>query len=123
MSRNLFASITAGTMALFLVTACAEDSKDAAAATGPGVVTEAPGNSGDTSGSIMDQPVDFSTPENVEKSLQKIREEEGDGAYKNLENAMKYILFYDLSVSGNKEKLHEKLDDQTPNQIIAEMKR
>ena len=73
--------------------------------------------------SMMDQPVDFSTPENVEKSLQKVKEQEGAKAYETLNGAMQYILFYDLRISSDKEKLHKALDGSTPNEIIARMKK
>ena len=120
MHRTLFTSVTAGVLALFMVTACAQDSK------GTETTAEQVSVTAETSGqaeSAMDQPVDFSTPENVEKSLQKVREQDGEVAYKNLVNAMKYVSYYDLSVGGNKEKLHKKLNGQTPNQIIAKAKR
>jgi hypothetical protein len=112
-------------MVLFLATACAEESKDASdsasAKTASGTETAADtDNQGD---SIMNQPVDFSTPENVEKTLQNIREQKGDKAYKNLENAMKYLLYYDLSLANNKEKMYKKLDGSTPEQIIAKTRR
>lgn len=124
MYKKLFASIVAGTMALFLVNACAEDSNDAKVATQAETsVAEKANNDGAQSDSIMDQPVNFSTPENVEISLQNIREKEGESAYKRVQNAMKYISFYDLSVSNNKEKLYKKLDGMTPTAIIAKAKR
>jgi hypothetical protein len=110
-------------MALFLITACAEDGAGAAVTAEPVVAREEAGSAGATSSNIMDQPVDFSTPENVDKSLQKIREQDGDKAFTRLDAAMQYILYYDLSLGGNKENMYKKLDGQTPNQIIAKMKR
>lgn len=118
MRKTLFTSLIAGSMILFLMTACAEDSKDAKAP-----VTDNAGSTSTQQTSIMDQPVDFSTPENAEKSLQKIREQEGEKAYKNLNSAMKYIMFYDLSIGNDKEKLYKKLDGSTPNEILAKMKK
>ena len=64
-----------------------------------------------------------STPEDVEKTLQNIREKAGDKAYNQLKNTIQYLLFYDLSVANNKQKLYKKLDGRTPEQIIAKMKR
>ena len=78
---------------------------------------------------LFDKPIDITwplvkgTPEDVEKSLQKVREQEGDKAHKTLQRAMQYILYYDLSLAGNKEKLYKKLDGKTSRQIIAMMKR
>jgi len=123
MRKTLFTSLIAGTLALFLMNACAEDDKDAKATAEPAVVTGDLNVSGDSAESIMDQPVDFSTPEDVEKSLQKVREQAGDQAYKNLQSAMKYILYYDLSLANNKEKMYQKLNGSTPNEILAKMKR
>jgi len=118
MRKTLLASILAGFMSLFLMTACGEDSKDARAS-----VADKAGSTSEQVESIMDQPVDFSTPENVEMSLQKVKEQEGEKAYKRLNGAMQYILFYDLGINSNKEKLHKALDGSTPNEIIAKMKK
>jgi hypothetical protein len=123
MHKTPFTFIMASAMALFLVSACAEDSKGLETTTAQVSAPEKAGNAGDHSTSIMDQPVDFSTVENVEISLQKIREQGGDQAYKTLNSAMKYVKYYDLSISNDMEKLYKKLDGKTPNEIIAMMKR
>lgn len=73
--------------------------------------------------SIMDLPVNFSTPEDVEKSMQAIEEQAGTGRVKALKAAMGYILAYDLGLRHDKDKMHKKLNGQTPNQIIARVKR
>ena len=36
---------------------------------------------------------------------------------------MKYVMYYDLSLRNDKEKLYKKLDGKTPEQIIAMIKR
>lgn len=77
----------------------------------------------ETGGSLMDQPVDFSTPEKAEETLQKIREQEGEKVYRSINAAMNHMLFYDLSVNNNKELLYKKLDGQTPKQIVAKKRR
>jgi hypothetical protein len=125
MRKKLLTIISAGTMALFLVTACAEDGEAAnsSVATKSGLSSEKVADSGNQSDSLMNQPVNFSTPEDVEKTLQNIREEEGDKVYKQVKNAMQYIMYYDLSLRNDKEKLYKKLDGKTPEQIIAEVKR
>ena len=112
-------------MTLFLVTACAEESADVSNQTPSKSESssEKVSESGDQGNSLMNQPVNFSTPEDVEKTLQNIREKEGDKAYSQLKNAMQYIMVYDLSVGNNKEKMYKKLDGRTPEQIIAKMKR
>ena len=123
MRKTLFTSIVTGTMALFLVNACAEDSNDTEAVAKQVVVTEDATGSGEQGNTIMDQPVNFSTPEDVEKSLLKVRDQAGDNAYKNLNNAMKYILYYDLSLKNNKEEMYKKLNGKTPSEIMQMMKR
>lgn len=126
MRKRLITLISAGAMALFLVTACAEEGEDVNSATAlekNASNAAKVADSGIQGDSLMSQPVDFSTPENVEKTLQGIREKEGDKAYNQIKNAMQYLMVYDLSVGNNEEKLYKKLDGRTPEQIIAKMKR
>ena len=124
MRKIPFVSIMTATMALFLATAFAEDGKNAND-TAPASVTttEKSDDTGSQDISLMDQPVNFSTPEDVEKSLQNIREHEGEDAYKKLQYAMKYILYYDLGLAGKNENLYKILDGSTPAQILAKAKR
>ena len=129
MNKALFPLVVTMFLVLFLSTACAEQGQDDEAVAKPGALTaqavtdavadEAPENSD----SLMDQPVDFSSPEAVEETLQNIRDQEGEAAYKNLNSAMAYILYYDLGLGNDKAKLHRKLDGQTPRQIIAKMQK
>jgi hypothetical protein len=125
MFKKLLITLSAVTMALFLVTASAEEGEEAnsTAAAKSGSSSGKVTDSGNQSDSLMNQPVNFSTPENVEKTLQHIREKEGDRAYKTVKIAMQYIMYYDLSLRNDKEKLYKKLDGNTPEQIIAMMKR
>ena len=125
MRNRLLTIISAGTMALFLVTACAEEGKDVSSAAPEkgGSSSDKVADTGNQGDSLMTQPVNFSTPEDVEKTMQNIREKEGDTAYKQLKNALQYIKVYDLSVGNNDEKLYKKLDGRTPEQIIAKIKR
>jgi succinate dehydrogenase/fumarate reductase flavoprotein subunit len=125
MHKNLLTVISAGVMTLFLVTACAEENADVSSQTlsKNGSSSEKVSDPGDQGNSLMNQPVNFSTPEDVEKTLQNIREKEGDKAHNQLKIAMQYIMVYDLSVGNNKEKMYKKLDGRTPEQIIAKMKR
>lgn len=91
-----------------------------------GAITEvekATAEAGEEQGSVMDLPVDFSSPEMVEESMEKVRQEAGDDAARELSNALGYILAYDISLRGNKEKMYKKLNGRTPNAIIAKMKR
>lgn len=116
MFKKLFITISAGSMALFLITACAEETNESTA-------MESSLDTGHQDASIMNQPVDFSSPEAVEKTLQNIRETEGDKAYNRLESTMQYMLVYDLSVGHNEEKLHKKLHGMTPEEILSSRRR
>lgn len=119
MFNKLLITMSAVSMTLFLVTACAEDANDAQTTHTPEATTEA----AQQDAGVMNQPVDFSSPEAVEKTLQNIRDKEGDTAYKQLKNTMQYIKVYDLSVGNSDEKLYQKLNGRTPEQIIAKIKR
>lgn len=135
MFKKFFTVITILTMTLVGALACAE--QDNGGDTGPvseqTSVTEAAAGTkeatisiGETAAeqlSVMDTPVNFSTPEDVEKSIEKVRQEAGETEALRLTNALGYILAYDLSLGRDKEKLYKKLDGRTPNAIIAKMKR
>lgn len=123
MRKTLFTSILTGSLTLFLVNACAEDTQVTEAVAVPAAAPQDVPVTGDQASTIMNQPVDFSTPEKVEKSLQKVREQAGDKALANLESAMKNILYRDLSLKGSQEKMYKKLDGKTPTQIISMVKR
>jgi hypothetical protein len=70
-------------------------------------------------GGIMDQAVNFSTPEAIEETLKSIEDEAGAAMAGQVKNAIDYMLVYDLSVNRNKAKLYKKLDGKTPNEILA----
>ena len=132
MFKKLFTVIFISTLTLAFVPACAEQDKDAvviadtAQATAKQVstpVAESAKPGGDTGDSVMDQPVNFSTPEDVEKSIEKVRQEAGDAKALALKKAMDYILYYDLSLGNDRDKMYAKLNGSTPNAIIARMKR
>ena len=112
-----------GVFILFFVTACAEESQQTNNSEKQADQSIQPSGSTDQAQTIMDQPVDFSTPDAVEESLQKIAEQGGEKSRKAVEVAMQYISVYNLGISGDKEKLYKKLDGRTPNQIVAMMKR
>lgn len=120
MTKLALTSATALLMSLFLLTACADDSADTESSSAAAVAGEKGAAAQDT---VMDQPVDFSSPENAEKSIESIRQQAGESPAKKLQNAMDYMMFYDLEVKRNKEALYKKLDGKTPNEIIAMVKR
>lgn len=70
------------------------------------------------SAAIMSKPVDFSSPENITNSMQAIQTEAGDEASARVDSAINYMVVYDLSVGGDKQKLYEKLNGKTPNEIL-----
>ncbi|RLC09754.1 MAG: hypothetical protein DRI24_21290, partial [Deltaproteobacteria bacterium] len=72
---------------------------------------------------IMNQAVDFSTPENIAKSLANIKDQAGARAARKVDSAMGYIMTYDLGVNRDEAKMYKKLNGKTPNQIIAMTKR
>lgn len=117
------------TLILFLAPACAEQDNEAGASGKPAKETTAPApaaepaDAADAGMSIMDKPVNFSTPEDVEKSIEAVRQQAGETQARDLKNALGYILAYDLSIGRNKEKMYQKLNGRTPNEIIAKMKR
>ena len=131
MFKKLFTTFSIVSMTLILVPACAEQNADAETVKSTTQIEETSNASteaeaAETSGeqvSVMDLPVDFSSPEKVEESIEKVREQAGDGAARELSNALGYILAYDLSVGANKEKMYKKLNGRTPNAIISKMKR
>jgi len=122
MYKKFFTTLSIVAMTLFLVPACAEQDNgtEASAST---TTTDAVKTADGEQASVMDLPVDFSTPENVDKSIEKVKQEAGETKARNLSIAMKHLLTYDLSVSHNEEKLHKKLNGSTPNEIIAKMER
>jgi len=134
MLMKILRTVPVLTMVLFLTPACAkqDNGADAKADAQPAAGTVAPAAAGDTAKtvetvgndlSIMDKPVNFSTPEDVDKSIEAVRLGAGDKAARDLNNALKYILAYDLSVRHDKEQMYQKLNGRTPNEIIAKMKR
>ncbi len=134
MLKNLLTTISVFTMILMLAPACAEQDQDAEAAKNSKPVAEtvtatptaqtAPDTAATDEGkAIMDMPVNFSTPEDVEKSIEAVRQQAGEAQARKLSNALGYILAYDLSVGNDKAKMYEKLNGRTPNEIIAKMKR
>lgn len=134
MLMKLLRTMSLLTLILVLTPACAQqddgtDTKDSAGSTAQTVESLPAGETKQATDtpasdmSIMDQPVDFSTPEDVEKTIAAVKANAGEAAARNLNNAMKYILMYDLSLSMNKEKMYQKLNGSTPNEIIAQVKR
>lgn len=135
MSTNVYTMTLIVFMTLIGAPACADQDKGSDTAAGneqstvnqvaePAAQATLPAEeTGGEQVSVMDMPVNFSTPEDVEKSIEKVRQEAGEIEAIKLTNALGYILAYDLSFARDKEKMYKKLNGRTPNAIIAKMKR
>ena len=137
MRKPVLTSASAAVVSLFLLTACAEEGAEMDIASPGATATESapaepatessPAESvaetdaqiSDSQVSIMDQPVDFSSPENVEKTLEAIRQQAGEKEASSVNNAIGYLMVYDLSVNRDKNKLYEKLNGKTAKEILA----
>lgn len=137
MIKNILISAMTVSMMLFLLTACAEDDQ-ASSAAGKTATVEAPDAAKAKrparpaaqkpeprpledfqSAAVMSEPVDFSSPEQITASLDKIKRSAGEEAASRVQIAIDYLLVYDLGVGRNKQKLNEKLNGKTPNEILA----
>jgi hypothetical protein len=84
---------------------------------------EGVGESGETTEATgLDLPVDGSSLEAFNKSLEIIKETATESQYKTLENAIEYLLVYDFAVKQDRTKLAAKLDGMTGWQIIDKIK-
>ncbi len=68
--------------------------------------------------SVMNDPVNFSTPENIEETIALIRSEGGEAALSELKRAVKVIWRKDPTVGKSKTSTYERIDGLTPNEII-----
>jgi hypothetical protein len=66
----------------------------------------------------MQIPVDGSSLEAFNKSLETIKGQAREPNYISLEEAIKYLMVYDLGAGGDKAKLAKNLDGLTGDQII-----
>ena len=115
MRSKFITSLSLMVMTPFMVSACANEGYG----TKEESVSVSVAKSATSSHSVMDEPVNFSTPAAVKKSLQQIQQQAGEDEALELDEALQYLLYYDMSVGHNEQALHKKLDGKTPNQIIA----
>jgi hypothetical protein len=69
-------------------------------------------------GDGMEIPLDGSSLEAFERSLARVKAHVSEARYTTLNNAIDYLLFYDLSAGGDLEKLAANLDGLTGYQVL-----
>lgn len=70
----------------------------------------------------MNIPLDGDTIETFEESLESIRAETTVAEFTTLQNALDYLLVYDLGARRNRELLYQRLDGKTPNEVLDMVK-
>jgi hypothetical protein len=93
---------------------------DGAGTDEPAVKTAAPGEAAATG---LDIVMDGSSLNAFDKSMKQVKATSSESDYKNLEGALDYLLFYDLAIQQNREKLAARLDGMTAQEIIEKVRR
>lgn len=70
----------------------------------------------------MSLPFDGKSTEAFEKSLAKIEAETTAAEYTTVQNALDYLLVYDLAARGDRDVLYQRLDGKTPNDVLDMVK-
>lgn len=122
--------LLSGVTAFFLLSACSEETSVSQndkpkETTEPVKITKTEERSTKTttnnyemSVSVMNEPVDFSTMENANKTFARIRSEEGDAALKDLKRALRFIRSNDPAAGLSTTATYAILNGKTPNEII-----
>ena len=128
MFKKLLTAASIVTITLFLLPACAKKDNVPETTADSGQTTDASApmsvnqKTHGGQGSVMDQPVNFSSQNEVNKSIEKVRQQAGDAEANELNKALGVILTQDMSLRQDKDRLFRKLNGKTPNEIIAMMK-
>ena len=125
MFKKLLTAASSVTITLFLLPACAKQDNAPETTADSGQTTDASAPIQETrggQGTVMDQPVNFSSQKEVNKSIEKVRQQVGDAEANELNKALGVILTQDMSLRQDKDRLFRKLNGKTPNEIIAMMK-
>jgi len=69
----------------------------------------------------LDIPLDGSSLEAFDKSLEKVKKTSSESDYKTLENALDYLLLYDLAAQRDRAKLASRLDGMTGQEIMQKV--
>ena len=72
-------------------------------------------------GNGMEIPLDGSSVAAFDASMARVKRHSDEASYTTLENAIGYLLIYDLEVRRDKEKLAAKLDGLTGYEVIAKV--
>ena len=123
--------ITVVILSLGLGTACAKSTSEPEAAVAPAPESTAPAAAMPSSSQSDEQsssgfsegmriPVDGSSLEAFNKSLETIKSKVTPDEYTNLANAIEYLLVYDIGARHNREKLAKNLDGQTGEEIVGQ---
>jgi len=75
----------------------------------------------DFEGDGMDIPLDGTSLEAFDASLARVKKHTSETNYTTLVNAIDFLLFYDLTVKQNKEKLAAGLNGLTGNEVVAKV--
>jgi hypothetical protein len=128
MFKKLLTAASIVIITLFLLPACAkrDNTPETTADSGQTTDASAPMSVNQETqggqGSVMDQPVNFSSQKEVNKSIEKVRQQVGDAEANELNKALGVILTQDMSLRQDKDRLFRKLNGKTPNEIIAMMR-
>jgi len=129
-SKVIISSILLST---FLSTACAKtDSEPEASLTSDSdtisvestkaVDTPAPAGPSYEFSDAMRIPVDGSSLESFERSLEGIKSKAGEDEYETLTGAIEYLMVYDIGARHDRTKLAQRLDGLTGEQIVDRVK-
>ena len=125
--RTSSALIAVFLFVLLTLSACAgvePDQKQAAASPETKSTGATEINVEDTTGPRgLDIPLDGSSLEAFDKSLEKVKKTSPESDYKTLENALDYLLLYDLGAQGDRAKLASRLDGMTGQEILEKVNR
>lgn len=72
---------------------------------------------------VMDMPLEGHEVAAFEAGLEQVKASATEQEYRDLEHALGYLLYYDLSAKKDKSRLYQNLDGKTPNEIIALIRR
>jgi hypothetical protein len=73
-------------------------------------------------GDGMEIPLDGSSLEAFDASVARVEAHVTEKDYKNLTNALEYLLLYDLGAQMDREKLASRLDGKTPREVLGLVK-